>query len=86
MTRLRPLATALILFVCLLPSVFLLTRTRTQVVRDYIDVHVADNELGLFNYSLSTPYPKRTFDDPSISLQDAGLHSADTIYITDLDA
>lgn len=60
------------------------------MVRDFIDVYVADNnsndEVQLLNYSLSTPYPKRTFDDPSITLQDAGLHSADTIYITDLDA
>ena len=56
------------------------------MVRDYIDVHVADNDLELLNYSLSTPYPKRTFEDPAVNLQDAGLHSADTIYITDLDA
>ena len=68
-----------------------------QVVRDYIDVQVAEEEekaggekeeekRKLVNYSLSTPYPKRTFEDGTLTLQAAGLHSADTIYITDLDA
>lgn len=59
-----------------------------SVVRDFVDLHVADSPglEGPVNYSLSTPYPKRTFDDPEVTLQDAGLHLADTIYITDLDA
>lgn len=57
------------------------------MVRDFVDVHVAESGLeGPVNYSLSTPYPKRTFEDPGVTLQEAGLHSADTIYITDLDA
>jgi len=67
-----------------------------QVVRDFIDVSVAEaaEEEGgreggrkLVNYSLSTPYPKRTFgEEVGMSLAEAGLHSADTIYIQDLDA
>ncbi len=57
------------------------------VVRDFVDVQVAESGLeGPVNYSLSTPYPKRTFEDAGVTLQEAGLHSADTIYITDLDA
>ena len=57
-----------------------------QVVRDYIDIFVADNGMELVNYSMSATFPKRTFEDPTLNLQAAGLHSADTIYIHDLDA
>lgn len=73
-----------------------------QVVRDFIDVSVAEAAQGeeeggqeggqggrkLVNYSLSTPYPKRTFGEEEVgmTLAEAGLHSADTIYIQDLDA
>ncbi|EWM28327.1 UBX domain-containing protein [Nannochloropsis gaditana] len=64
-----------------------------QIVRDFIDVQVAEEEKGgkeegcrLVNYSLSTPFPKRTFGEVGMTLQEVGLHSADTIYITDLDA
>eukprot|EP00624_Nannochloropsis_granulata_P004886 evm.model.NODE_34656_length_35261_cov_30.693996.6 len=67
-----------------------------QVVRDFIDVSVAEAEeegegdggRKLVNYSLSTPYPKRTFGEEEVgkTLADVGLHSADTIYIQDLDA
>jgi len=57
-----------------------------QVVRDYIDIFVADNSMELENYSMSANFPKRTFEDCALSLQTAGLHSADTIYIHDLDA
>jgi hypothetical protein len=58
-----------------------------QVVRDFVDVYVADNAMPpLHNFSLSANFPRRTFDDMAVSLRDAGLHSADTIYIADLDA
>ncbi|KAM3573737.1 hypothetical protein VYU27_004315 [Nannochloropsis oceanica] len=67
-----------------------------QVVRDFIDVSVAeaeeegwgDGSRKLVNYSLSTPYPKRTFGEEEVgkTLAEVGLHSADTIYIQDLDA
>jgi hypothetical protein len=57
-----------------------------QAMRDFIDLYVADNNLALVNYSMSANFPKRTFEDLGVNLQDAQLHSADTIYIQDLDA
>lgn len=62
-----------------------------QLVADFIDLHVADagpdgSDSRLVNYSLSANFPKRSFTDLSVTLQQAALHSADTIYITDLDA
>ncbi|CAM9091843.1 unnamed protein product [Heterosigma akashiwo] len=32
-----------------------------RVVGDFIDVHFADNEIEIENYSVSTNFPKRTF-------------------------
>jgi hypothetical protein len=58
-----------------------------QALRDYIDVYVAEAGLeGPINYALSANFPKRSLGDGHATLQDAALHSADTIYITDLDA
>ena len=59
-----------------------------QVVRDFIDIYVADSggAVTLANYSLSATFPKRSLDNVAMTLQEAGLHSADTVYITDLDA
>mmetsp|Transcript_8129 Transcript_8129/g.10771 ORF Transcript_8129/g.10771 Transcript_8129/m.10771 type:complete len:452 (+) Transcript_8129:91-1446(+) len=57
-----------------------------QVVRDYIDIHFGENDIEIENYSISTNYPKRTFEDSQQSLLDSGLHPQAVLYIQDLDA
>mmetsp|Transcript_10579 Transcript_10579/g.24649 ORF Transcript_10579/g.24649 Transcript_10579/m.24649 type:complete len:214 (+) Transcript_10579:2-643(+) len=57
-----------------------------EAVRDFIDVHLGDNGIPIETYSLSTNYPKRTFENDSITLTDAGLHPQSVLYVQDLDA
>jgi hypothetical protein len=55
-----------------------------EAVRDFIDVHLGDNGIPIETYSLSTNYPKRTFENDSITLTDAGLHPQSVLYVQDL--
>ena len=49
---------------------FLATST-LQDVRDFVDVYLGDNEIPIESYSLSTTYPRRTYEDKAETLQDA---------------
>jgi FAS-associated factor 2 len=64
---------------------FLATQT-VEEIRDFIDVYFGDNDISIETYSLATNYPKRTYDDPSICLTEAGLHPQAVLYVHDLDA
>jgi len=57
-----------------------------EAVRDFIDVHLGDNDIPIETYSLSTNYPKRAFHNDSETLMEAGLHPQSVLYVQDLDA
>ena len=38
------------------------------------------------SYSIATNYPKRTYDDPAVTLRDSGLHPQAVVFVQDLDA
>mmetsp|Transcript_282 Transcript_282/g.495 ORF Transcript_282/g.495 Transcript_282/m.495 type:complete len:116 (+) Transcript_282:217-564(+) len=58
-----------------------------RVVGDFIDVHFADNEIEIENYSVSTNFPKRTFAELGAeTLRAAGLHPQAVLFVQDLDA
>lgn len=49
---------------------FLATST-LQDVRDFVDVYLGDNEIPIESYSLSTTYPRKTYENKAETLQDA---------------
>ena len=57
-----------------------------QMVRDYVEVYFGDNEIPIESFSLSTTFPRKTFEDVSVSLREAGLHPQSAVYVADLDA
>ena len=64
---------------------FLATST-LQGVRDYLTVYFGENDLVIESYSLSTNFPRKSFEDNAISLRDAGLHPQSVLYVQDLEA
>ena len=55
-------------------------------VRNFIDVYLGENEIQMERYSLATNFPRRTFEDNTSTLKEAGLHPKSMLYVTDLDA
>ena len=44
------------------------------------------HEIQIERYAIATNYPKRTYDDPSVTLRDSGLHPQAVVFVQDLDA
>ncbi|OQS00078.1 hypothetical protein THRCLA_06253 [Thraustotheca clavata] len=59
-----------------------------QVVRDFVDVSLFDNELAIVNYELATNYPRKVWspEEVTITLLDAGLVPQALLYVQDLDS
>ena len=62
-----------------------LPTTPIAAVRDYVDIHIIDNSIGIKNYDLRITYPKMTLTSPS-TLQESGVTTGTVVMIIDLDA
>uniref|UniRef100_A0A6U3S7I6 UBX domain-containing protein n=1 Tax=Ditylum brightwellii TaxID=49249 RepID=A0A6U3S7I6_9STRA len=57
-----------------------------DVIRAFLIVRFHEQEIPIENFSLSTNFPKKTFDDGSLTLKEAGLCPQAVMMIQDLDA
>jgi len=55
-------------------------------VRAFLIIHFHENDIPIENFSLSTSYPKKTYEDDSLSLEDGGLCPQAVLMVQDLDA
>ena len=57
-----------------------------EVVRAFLTVHFHDHGVGIANFSLSTSFPKRTYEDPTITLREGDLVPQAVLMVQDLDS
>lgn len=61
---------------------------RVETIRAYLIVHFHEQGIEMKNFSLSTSYPRKTFDenDDNLTLDEAGLTPHAVVMVQDLDA
>lgn len=64
---------------------FLSSHTMKHVMA-FVRVWMYDHEIDIQNFVLSSNYPKKTFEEVDVSLEDAGLSPMAVLMIQDLDA
>jgi len=57
-----------------------------EVVRAFLTVYFHENDVDISNFSLSTSFPKRTYDDPTVTLREGDLVPQAVLMVQDLDA
>ena len=57
-----------------------------EVVRAFLTIHFHENDIGITNFSLSTSFPKRTYDDLAVTLKQGDLVPQAVLMVQDLDA
>ena len=57
-----------------------------EVVRAFLTVHFHENDVDIVNFSLSTSFPKRTYDDPTMTLREGELVPQAVLMVQDLDS
>jgi len=57
-----------------------------EVVRAFLIVHFHENSVDIANFSLSTSFPKRTYDDPAATLREGDLVPQAVLMVQDLDS
>jgi len=57
-----------------------------DVIRAFLVVRFHEQEIPIENFALSTNFPKKTYEDGSVTLKEAGLSPQAVIMIQDLDA
>lgn len=58
-------------------------------IRGFVTLHLHDNDIPIRNFSISTNFPRRTYDqdgDDALSMGEAGLHPTALLFVHDLDA
>lgn len=55
-------------------------------LKAFLKVYFHENEVNIERYSLSTSFPRKTYDDESITLHEAGLIPQAVLMVQDLDA
>lgn len=63
-----------------------LAEDKIEHVRAFLTINFEENDVGIENFSLSSSYPKKVFEDGSISLEEAGLCPMAVLMVQDLDA
>ena len=57
-----------------------------EVVRAFLTVHFHENDVGIVHFSLLTSFPKRTYEDPTITLREGDLVPQAVLMVQDLDS
>ena len=57
-----------------------------EAVRAFLTVHFHENGVEISNFSLSTSFPKRTYDDPAVTLREGDLVPQAVLMVQDLDS
>ena len=55
-------------------------------VRAFLTVHFHEAGVGIDNFTLSSSYPRRAFEDPAVTLREGGLVPQAVLMVQDLDA
>lgn len=57
-------------------------------VRAFLTLHLIEKDIPIQNFSMSTNFPRRTYEDQDdrLSVKEAGLHPKVVLFVTDLDA
>lgn len=55
-------------------------------IRGFVTLYLEDNAIPIKNFSMSTNFPRRIYDDDHLSVMEAGLNPTATLYVHDLDA
>lgn len=57
-------------------------------VRGFLALHLADNDIPIKNFSITTNFPRRSYTeaDDALSVVEAGLHPQAVLFVHDLDA
>ena len=51
-----------------------------------LEIHFADNDLEIGNFSVGTNFPKKNFEDMGSTVEAEGLHPRGMLFVIDLDA
>mmetsp|Transcript_16548 Transcript_16548/g.20599 ORF Transcript_16548/g.20599 Transcript_16548/m.20599 type:complete len:383 (-) Transcript_16548:115-1263(-) len=63
-----------------------LASERLESVEAFLILYFEENDVAIENFSMSSTYPKRVYDDMSLSVEEAGLCPMAVIMVQDLDA
>lgn len=55
-------------------------------VKAFLKIHFETNHVSISNFSVSTSFPKKIFDDEATSMEQAGLCPQSVLMVQDLDA
>jgi len=55
-------------------------------VQAFLRIYIEENGVNIENFSMSSSFPKRTFEDTSVTIDEAGLSPMAVIMVQDLDA
>jgi len=62
-----------------------LSSTAIPIVKDFVDIHMLDNSVGITNYDLNVTYPRKKLQGER-TLEEEGIGNGTVVMIIDNDA